>query len=297
MKTQNRKSTILNLVKLKKICKRVLGLIYPLTDSNLQGERNLAAKGDKIFRMPEYVEGEDISEWIRKGIRGFREWYQPVDFGDGIVAHVTMPPDWKPRPTMLDDKTRGMSKWNYIVKRHIPNVEGMRILDLGCSNGLFSIELARMGAREVIGIDRDETIIKHAHYYSSNVVAQAEFIKKVFEIKENTEFPITCIAHDIGRLSELDLGHFDLILALNVVYHELEDTPKLLRQLSNMTDHLILQTNLKHSGELKKWANPTLLVELLINLGFTHVEIDAPNNYFYPIIVGRKRYQNLNGES
>lgn len=276
MKVQNHKSTILNPVKLKNICKRILGLKYPLTNSNLQGERNLLSEGDKIFHMPEYVEDEDINEWIRKGILRFREWYQPVDFGNGIVAHETEPPDWKPQPNMFDDKTRGMSKWDYIVKRHIPNVKGMRILDLGCSVGLFSIELARMGAMEVIGIDRDETIIKHAHYYPSNVIAQAEFVKKAFEIKENTKFPITYIAHDIGRLSELNLGHFDLIFALNVVYHELDGTPKLLKQLSDMTGHLILQTNLKHSSELKKWANPIFLVEQLINVGFTNIEIDAP---------------------
>jgi 2-polyprenyl-3-methyl-5-hydroxy-6-metoxy-1,4-benzoquinol methylase len=288
MKTRNCKSTILGVTKLKKILASMFGFKHSHTLNNLHLERSLVYKSKDTLRILEYDEGEDVNEWILKGIKLFKEWYQPVDFGDGIVAHITTPPDWKPEPDMFNDKTRGMSKWNYIVKRHIPNVEGMRILDLGCSNGLFSIELARMGAREVIGIDRDETIIKHAHHYSSNVVSQAIFVKKAFEIKENTLFPITYIPYDIGRVSELDLGYFDLILALNVVYHELNGTPELLRQLANMTSHLILQTNLKHSNELKKWASPPLLIELLINNAFTYVEVDIPRNYYYPVIVAKK---------
>ena len=46
---------------------------------------------------------EDIYKWIQDGINCFKEWYQPVDFGNGIVAHVTTPPDWKPMPDLLND--------------------------------------------------------------------------------------------------------------------------------------------------------------------------------------------------
>jgi len=48
---------------------------------------------------PDRLQGEEeIYKWIEYGIGCFREWYQPVDFGNGIVAHVTRPPDWGPRP-------------------------------------------------------------------------------------------------------------------------------------------------------------------------------------------------------
>ncbi|MHB9035618.1 MAG: class I SAM-dependent methyltransferase [Armatimonadota bacterium] len=241
------------------------------------------------FVMPEYVPGEtDMLQWIEMGIRGFREWYQPVDFGHGHVAHVTTPPDWEPSPEL--DEVRGLAKWEHIVKRHIPNVTGKRVLDLGCNNGVFSIELARMGAREVIGIDRNRDIRQESspQLPVQDVVAQAEFVKRAFEIRDGVTYPIRYIAANIARIGELELGRFDLILALCVAYHQLDATPALLQVLSEMTDHIVLQTTLLHGGELAHWASPYVQAELLMNAGYRHVEIDAPACYAWPVIVGRR---------
>ena len=240
------------------------------------------------FIMPEFVPGvTNINNWIELGIRGFKEWYQPVDFGNGIVAHVTTPPDWKPAPEW--DQYRGLAKWAFIVERHIPDVSGKRILDLGCNNGIISLQLAKKGAGEVIGIDRDENIRQRTFdcLPEQNIIAQANFVKKGFEILAGVEYPVTYLACDISRLSELDLGQFDIILGLCVVYHELDSTPQLIRQLSTMTDHIILQANLGHTGELGKWAHPSRLARLLMDVGFTKIEIDAPQGYIFPIVVGR----------
>jgi SAM-dependent methyltransferase len=240
---------------------------------------------------PEHLRSkEEIYEWIKYGIGCFREWYQPVDFGNGVVAHVTVPPYWDAMPDLMNDNDRGLSKWNYIVKKHIPDVVGKRILDLGCSNGLFSIELARMGAREIIGIDRNVEI----HHRSTDtpppqdVIAQAMFVKKAFELLDEVEYPITYIAHDIGNLQNLELGQFDLILALCVVYHELDKMPVLVRKLAGMTDHLILQSSQGHTGELGKCADKMRNAEVLLESGFTYVDINAPSGYQLPVIVGRK---------
>lgn len=241
------------------------------------------------FIMPEFVSGvTDIEDWIKLGINGFKEWYQPVDFGNGIVAHVTTPPDWKAAPEW--DQYRGLAKWESIVKRHIPDVPGKRVLDLGCNNGIISLQLARMGAAGVIGIDRDANIRQKTFdcLPEQDIVAQANFVKKAFEILNGVEYPVTYIACDISRLSELELGRFDLILALCVVYHELDRTPQLIRQLSTMTDHIILQANLGHTGDLGEWAHPARLAKLLMDTGFTRIEIDAPQGYIFPIVVGKR---------
>lgn len=235
---------------------------------------------------------EEIYEWIESGIHYFKEWYQPVDFRNGIIAHVTVPPHWNPSPNLLNDNTRGLSKWNYIIKKHIPDLKGKRVLDLGCSSGLYSLELAIMGAKEVIGIDRNIEI-KHRSTDTpppQDVIAQAKFVKKSFELLNNVEYPITYIAHDIGRLDELNLGRFDLILALCVVYHELDKMPQLVHQLADMTDHLILQASQSHNGELGRCADKLRQVEILLEAGFTNVEIDAPIGYPLPVIIGRKGY-------
>jgi len=233
---------------------------------------------------------QEIYHWIRHNIACFQEWYQPVDFGNGVVAHLTRPPDWTPRPELLRANDEALSKWPYIVKKHIPNLEGKRVLDLGCNAGLFCIEMAKLGASEVIGIDRNSTI----RYRSTtvpppqDVISQARFVKRAFELLDGSEYPINYIAHDIGKLEELALGRFDFVIALCVVYHELDKMPHLLRCLSRLTDHLVLQASYAHSGDLGKWASPACHAELLLQSGFTYVEIDAPNEYSLPMVIGRK---------
>jgi predicted nicotinamide N-methyase len=191
---------------------------------------------------------------------------------------------------LLHDKGGGLAKWNYIVKKHIPDVSGMRVLDLGCSSGLFSIELARLGAREVIGIDRSAAIQHRSTTTppAQDVIAQAGFVKRAFEMLDEVSYPITYIAHDIGRLKELALGRFDLVLALCVVYHEMEHMASLLEQLATMTDYLVLQANQAHGGKLGEYSNIASHVKELCRAGFTHLEIEAPLGYMLPIVVARK---------
>lgn len=233
---------------------------------------------------------EEIYTWVKEGIKYFREWYQPVDFGNGVIAHVTVPPNWEPRPELLNTNDRGLGKWEYIIKKHIPELDGKRVLDIGCSSGVFSLEMARMGAKEVIGIDRD-VYIKHRSSNTpppQNVIAQANFVKKASELLDGVTYPITYIAHDIGKIEDLNLKPFDLILALNIVYHELDNMPHLISYLSTLTDHLILQTSLGHGGALGRHASVKEQVDTLLKAGFSKIEIDAPLGYMSPMIIGKK---------
>lgn len=231
---------------------------------------------------------EEINQWIRQGIKCFREWYQPVDFGDGIIANVTRPPDWKPAPEF--NQERGYSKWNYIIKRNMPELQGKRVLDLGCNNGIISLQIAKSGAKEVIGIDRDEFI--HQKTYQElpiqNIIEQANFVKKAFELKEKTTYNVHYIPCDISNIESLNLGKFDIILALCVLYHEMEGMPALIKILSMMTDFLVLQTSLTHQGDLAKWADLYVQVKYLHEAGFSKINIDAPLGYHLPMIIGMK---------
>jgi len=233
---------------------------------------------------------EEIYTWINEGISHFKEWYQPVDFGNGVIAHVTQPPYWQPNMELFYQNDVGITKWNYIIKKHLPNLKGKRVLDLGCSSGIFTIELARLGAKEVIGIDRNK-LIRHKSTITppcQDVISQAKFVKRALELLNNEKYPITYIAHDIGRINDLDLGKFDLIIALCVVYHELDDMHILIERLAKMTDYLILQANEGHGGDLAKYAKLSYHIDLLIQNGFTNLEIDAPKNYLHPVIICKK---------
>ncbi|MEX1014413.1 MAG: methyltransferase domain-containing protein [Candidatus Paceibacterota bacterium] len=231
---------------------------------------------------------DDINNWIKDGINCFREWYQPVDFGDNIIANVTRPPNWDSAPEYNDE--RGVGKWNFIISKNLPPLVGKRVLDLGCNNGVISLMIAREGAKEVIGIDRNENI--HQKTYQElpeqNIIAQANFVKKSFELKEDCKFPVEYIASDISNIESLNLGKFDIIVALCVIYHEMEGMPKILSTLAGMTDHLVLQTSLTHGGELAKWADLYNHVKLMHQAGFSKIKIDAPIGYHLPMIIGEK---------
>ena len=172
----------------------------------------------------------------------------------------------------------------------MPDLKGKRVLDLGSSSGVYCLEMARLGAKDVVGIDRSP-LIKHRSTNDplyQDVIAQANFAKKAFELLDGKKYPVTYIGHDIGHIAELNLGRFDLILALNVVYHELEKMPELIKQLADMTDHLVLQASQGHSGELGKWATVPKQIDTLLKAGFTDIKIEAPKGYPLPVIIGRK---------
>jgi 2-polyprenyl-3-methyl-5-hydroxy-6-metoxy-1,4-benzoquinol methylase len=238
-----------------------------------------------------HFDGGDLDTWIRAGISGYQQWYQHVEFGGGIEAHVTTPPNWSPAPHLNEHS--GLDRWNAIIKRNLPDVGGMRVLDLGCNVGLYSIELARLGAREVIGVDRDLNIRQRTGALPRvNLVSQAEFVKEALELREGqvTGFPVIYKAIDFQNLSEIQkLGRFDLILALNVVYHELDRAPDLLKTLSDMTDNIVLQSSIAHPDPIKRWAAPSWNVEELLRNGFTQVTVDSPQSYQQPVITGIRR--------
>lgn len=127
---------------------------------------------------------------LRNEIKRLNPWYQEVDFGNGVVAKST------------HSKLSGEYAWNYIKQLLPESLEGKRVLDLGSNAGLFSIRCAQMGAEKVIGIEREG---KH--------LRQCKFLKEYFNTK-NVEF----INASLEDVHNMDLGKFDIILAIAVLY-------------------------------------------------------------------------------
>ena len=61
---------------------------------------------------------------------------------------------------MLDSVFRKDMYERYVFTiKHCEPIEGRTFLDVGCGNGLYSLELARKGARQVVGLDIAEVMI------------------------------------------------------------------------------------------------------------------------------------------
>ena len=82
------------------------------------------------------------------------------------------------------------------------DLSGMRVLDLGARDGFFSFECEKRGATEVIAVD-----------YSPMDLTGFGVAREILNSK------VKWITSNVYKINELNLGKFDLILFLGVIYH------------------------------------------------------------------------------
>lgn len=108
-------------------------------------------------------------------------------------------------------------------------LKGLRILDLACAHGGYSIELAAMGA-DVLGIEgRAEWLV------------EANSRKQRFSL-ENVDF----VQDDVRNLSRKKYGEFDIVLCLGILYHiDAPDVFGLVEQVADVCrEFAIIETHI-----------------------------------------------------
>ncbi len=103
--------------------------------------------------------------------------------------------------------------WENLLLSHV-DIEGKRVLDLGCGGGIYTKALAQMGAKEIVGLDFSKEMLKTARKYCEN--------------EPNTSF-VWGDAADTGLKNE----QFDLILNRAVIHH-LTDLPLLFDEMHRL---------------------------------------------------------------
>ena len=225
-------------------------------------------------------------DYIRERIPKYK-WFVDVNFGDGIVAKSTSWPD-----APLHSPHVGISKFEFIIRRNLPDFQGKRILDIGCNCGLIAVHLARNGAAEVVGIDHENTWPLWQE--------QAAFVKAALEWRCRTSYNVSFRNVNVRDLPGQDLGRFDIVLALNSLYYlEETDIERVMRHVASIADVFLVQCNTQDHPMLGRRTSPGFMQGALRRGGFPVTHVDAPwdkarkgfwpTRYIRPIVVGRKR--------
>jgi tRNA (mo5U34)-methyltransferase len=92
-------------------------------------------------------------------------------------------------------------KWRAFQNAIPSDLTGWSVLDVGCNAGFYSIEMARRGARRVVGVDSDPRYLQQAR-----LAAEVNGVE--LELREMS-------VYNLASLEE----RFDLVLFMGVLYH------------------------------------------------------------------------------
>jgi tRNA (mo5U34)-methyltransferase len=192
------------------------------------------------------------------------DWWHTIDLGGGLV-------------TPGRDATARKFKTLQVPSR----LDGLEVLDIGAWDGFFSFEAERRGARRVLAID--------SMWKNEDLPG---FDQRGFLLaRELLDSKVEDAAADLYEIDPAQVGTFDLVFFLGVLYH-VKDPLGALEQVAALArDRLILETHVdligasrpmaafyprdELRGDQSNWwgLNPPALVEALKVVGFREVKI------------------------
>ena len=122
---------------------------------------------------------------IQKLIDSVQVWHHRIEVAPGIFT------------------PGGQQTQELLATINLPqDLSGLRVLDLGARDGFFSFECERRGAAEVIAVD-----------YSPVELTGFGVASKILNSK------VKWLTANVYKINQLNLGKFDVILFLGVIYH------------------------------------------------------------------------------
>jgi len=257
-----------------------------------------------IMRSPHWNE---IRKSLTALIRETRLPYSEIDLLANTIA-ATLPPDtnyerlqklcralisWRTGPYQLGDLTldtewRSYEKWGR-VSPMIPQRQGMRIADVGCSNGYFLYKLSSLNPEIAIGFDPVE-----------RCWLQFALLQSIFRVPHLASLPMGLLALDAFP------AFFDFILCMGVIYHQ-RDQALAVKKLYDATrpgGHVLLESLVvphdkplvitppdRYAKMRNAWTVPSAasLETLFLNAGFKDVRVES----FGPLTTTEQRRTEL----
>lgn len=201
------------------------------------------------------------------------------------------------KPNTSDSPGNNVKKWDRLkpILKDL-DVLNKSILDIGCSDGFYSVKCAELGARKVLGVDLDDLRLE-----------RARFSAQVLEV-ENVEFENSDIYGDtFGNRKS------DIVLALGII-HRVPDIYGFLTRIAELGEVMILEFKTSSSkASICEWGGgetkvnkfnhlfflPSIkfITDILQHLNFevTVTDVDTSKlKYKRTIIVAQKTKKNMN---
>ena len=236
-------------------------------------------------------------EWIRQMAESVPFWWHSIDLGEGITTRGFKTSD------ILNAEFQALT---------LPDLKRKTVLDIGAWDGFFSFEVERLGASRVLALD---------HYaWSLDLAAQVRYIQEckekgvapqpyhtLPELWHPHELPgkqgfdtahktlgshVESLVADFMDMDLDDIGVFDVVLYLGVLYHienpfeALKRVAKVTRELAIIETVAVVVPGFEHNaiceffesneldGDISNWWAPNLkaLQSMCRAAGFRRIE-------------------------
>ncbi len=180
------------------------------------------------------------------------QWFHCIELGSGIA-------------TMKEPIKHLQDLWR-VIDKHIPSdLSGMRVLDIGCNAGFFSVAAKKRNADYVLGIDM-----------SRGYLRQAEFVRSVLNLDIDYK---KMSVYELPLLQE----SFDLVFCLGVIYHCADPFLAAKNVLSVTGKTAVIESALMQASELRDRS----LWEFVFP-GYKVDEDERHYNWWFPNMSGLK---------
>lgn len=97
-----------------------------------------------------------------------------------------------------------------ILLAMIPEVDGKRVLDIGCGMGQHAKQYSDMGAESVLGIDISEKMLEYAkeHFHAKNITYRQMALEDICQIDEQFDLITSSLAFDYAEDLDKKFTHF-----------------------------------------------------------------------------------------
>jgi len=227
-------------------------------------------KFNKIYKK-EILTEKNVREALTKVSEKIKNWYAPVDFGNGLATHGFWSAD------------NGTGRWEYFNRDVVlPHVKSKNVLDLGSNNGVLPLCILRDGAKKVVGIE-----------YSKEFVEAAQTVHRIFNWRNIQNCNFTLHEGNMLKILDEDFGDFDVVTTFCSLYYlSKSEMAKVVQKASEIAPTMILQakTNARPAAREKgEKSSVEFLKSLLENNGFPKVQIFEKKGFTRPILIGFRK--------